>query len=113
MKQNSVAFGQRNLNIVSFDTSYMILSGVCKVDICSYIYCLTLLTILVPEDKFLLNVFNFMPISFLAVKCKFCIVHLKLDDINPPFITLQHGLLIWFELRHSVQIKGELLLRDL
>lgn len=37
-------------------------------------------------------------------------VSLKPDDINPPSISLQHGLLIGFELEDSVQIKGEIAL---
>lgn len=54
-----------------------------------------------------------MPTSLYAVKYRHLhCVSLKLDEINPPSISLQHGLLIGFELGPSVQIKGEIVLLD-
>lgn len=112
MKQNSVVFGQRPLNTVSFDTTHRIHSGVCKVDICNWVYCLTSLTMLVPEDKLLVNVFHVMPISFLAVKCRYLHCMSQARWHQATFYHSSTWIINIFDLRHSAHIRGELLLLD-
>lgn len=54
-----------------------------------------------------------MSTSLYAVKYRYLhCLSLKLDEIKPPSISLQHGLLIGFELGPSVQIKGEIILLE-